>query len=261
MGLAALCFGLVCATGCATTTFVTVDDAPSVSPAVAKRDLGIDYLSSGRTAMALRQLVASLELDPSDPKTHLWLGESYRRKGQVEVAEEFFLEALELASERGGDIRTKHEAQLNLSALLSQVGRYEDSLAFCEALASDPMLSTPWRPLTNCGWALMKLGRFEEARAHFRDALDYFPNYGPALLNLGVLDAKQGHNLAAIRNFERALDRLNASGRAEANFRLGEIFMAMGRRDRAIEHFSAAVKIAPDLDWGSQSQAYLDLLR
>ena len=51
----------------------------AVSRARAQRDLGIDYLSTFKTAMAIRELRASLERDPSDPVTHLWLGEAYRR--------------------------------------------------------------------------------------------------------------------------------------------------------------------------------------
>jgi len=254
-----LCVGLLTATGCAPRT-VSLESQPEVSEARAKRDLGVDYLSTGRTAMAIRQLVASLELDPDDPQTHLWLGEAYRRKGQTEVALEFLEDAIPLAI-RDQDKRTEHQAQLNLSALLSQLGRYEESLEYSEVLAADPTLSTPWRPLSNSGWALMKLGRLDEARTKLVESLEYFPRYGPALLNLGILEAKEGHRLAAIKTLERALPRLNTSGRAEVNYRLGELYVALGQRNRAVEHFQEAVKTAPNLDWGSQSQAYLDLLR
>jgi len=247
--------------GCAVST-TYVPDTSAVSESQAKRDLGIDYLSTGRTAMAIRELQGSLDLDPADPMTHLWLGEAYRRKGQTAKAEIFLRDALALAGDRD-DAVTAQEARLNLSALLSQMGRYEDSLEHCEALAEDPTFSTPWRPLSNCGWALMRLGRLPEARAHFKDALDFFPRFGPALLNLGILEAQEGHRMAAIQMLERALEsgRLRGSGHAEANYRLGELYVALGRRDKAVEHFAAAAKIAPEADWGSQSQAYLDLLR
>jgi len=248
--------------GCAIQTTYTTDASSVVPQSQAKRDLGIDYLSTGRTAMAIRELLASMSMDSSDPQTHLWLGEAYRRKGQTAKAEGYLNDALSIARRRG-DSRTEHEAMLNLSALLSQIGRYEDSLPHCEALAKDPTFSTPWRPLSNCGWALLKLGRLAEARSHFEDALDFFPRFSPALLNLGILDAQEGHRLAAIRNLEKALEarRLGASGYAEANYRLGELYVALGNRAKAVEHFAAAAKVAPEADWGSQSQAYLDLLR
>lgn len=247
--------------GCVTTT--DPDSEPfEVTQAQAKRDLGVDYLSTRRTGMAIRELTQSLALDATDPKTHLWLGEAFRRKGQTDVSEGYLREAIEL-SEARGDVVTTQLARLNLSALLSQMGRYEDALEQCEALSLDPTISTPWRPLSNCGWALMKLGRLDEARAKFQEALTFFPRFGPALLNLGILEAKQGHTIAAIRSLQKAIEsgRLSASGHAEANYRLGELFVGLGRRDRAVTHFRAAAKIAPDADWGSQSQAYLDLLR
>ena len=258
LALAALCVASL--GGCATT--YSSEEEPRVSQSRAKRDLGIDYLSTNRTGMAILQLTASLEMDAEDPQTHLWLGEAYRRKGQTTRAEAFLLDALELAGGRK-DSRAAQEARLNLSALLSQMGRYADAVPHCDALAEDPTFSTPWRPLSNCGWALMKLGRLDEARSRFERALGFYSRFGPALMNLGILESKEGHRLAAIKMFEKALAsrRLNGSGHAEANYRLGELYVALGARAKAVEHFKQAAKIAPDDDWGSQSQAYLDLLR
>jgi len=256
------CVTLLITGACVTPTTYSTEDASIVSEGRAMRDLGIDYLSGGRTAMAIRHLTKSLDLDPTDPVTHTWLGEAYRRKGQSEKAEGYLLEALEISQATDDDL-AEQEARLGLSALLSQMGRYEDALEHCEVLGNDPTYSKPWRPLSNCGWAMMKLGRNAEARQYFRDALDFFPRFSPALLNLGILEAEEGHRLAAIKLLDKALDsgRLNGSGHAEANYRLGEIYVALGRRDKAVEHFSLAAKIAPNADWGSQSQAYLDLLR
>lgn len=240
---------------------ISLDPSPTVSESRAKRDLGVDYLSSQRTAMAIRELKASLALDDRDPETYLWLGEAYRRKGRYEQAEQYLRQALDRAPQ-GAISRVEQEARLTLSALLSQMGRHEESIEHCELLARDPTISTPWRPLNNCGWALLQLGRLDEARAHFTNALDYFPRFGPALLNLGILEAQQGHRLAAIQTFERALEsRLDGPGRAEVGYRLGELYVALGRRDKAVEHFREAAEGAPNIDWGSQAQAYLDLLR
>jgi type IV pilus biogenesis/stability protein PilW len=253
--------GLVLALGGCATPQTVGDDASGPSKARARRDLGVDYLSTHKTAMAIRELRASLEEDASDPVTHLWLGEAYRRKGQTEEARQAFETAAKFAADRK-DIQTEQDARLNLSAILSQMGRYEEALPHCEALSVDPTFASPWRPLTNCGWALIHLGRYDEARQHLVQALDYFPSYGPALLDLGILETKQGHSLAAVTALKKAIasSRLSGAGRAEANFRLGEIFVSLGDREKAIAHFRAAVETGPMLEWGSQSQAYLDLL-
>lgn len=255
---------IVSSVGCLMPDVVSTDGERSVTEAIAKRDLGIDYLSSKRTAMAIRELRTSIRLDPSDPQTNMWLGEAYRRRGRTEEAETYLLEAIRLVDPDDEDeLMTEQAARLTLSALLSQMGRFEDSLEHCEALAADATYATPWRPLTNCGWALLKLGRIDEAQTHFEEALEFFPKFGPALLNLGILQAEQGHALVAINTLERALKsgRLSASALGEANFRLGEIYVGLGRRDKAVEHFRVATTKAPFADWGTQSQAYLDLLR
>lgn len=251
---------ILIASGCAMVQTPN-EDTSIVSNARARRDLGIDYLSSRRTALAIRELRASLEGDPSDPETHLWLGEAYRRKGQTKEALAAFEEAAERAA-RTKNIQVEQDARLNLSALFSQMGKYELALDHCEALSVDPTFSSPWRPLTNCGWALLQLGRLDEARTHLTNALEFFPRYGPALLNLGILETKSNHPLAAVTALEKAIasGRLSSSGRSEANFRLGEIFVSLGDREKAIARFRAAVETGPTLAWGSQSQAYLDLL-
>lgn len=260
VGILAAGLYLAITSGCATTRIVD-GDVPTVSKAHARRDLGIDYLSSHKTAMAIRELRASLDEDPSDPQTHLWLGEAYRRKRENEQARASFEKAATLAAQRE-EIQVEQDARLNLSGLLSQMGRHEEALPHCEALATDPTFTSPWRPLTNCAWALIQLGRYDEARTRLSQALEFFPRFGPALLNLGILEAKQGHNLAAVVALEKAIasERLNGSGRTEANFRLGEIFVTLGDREKAVAHFRAAVEMGPTLEWGSQSQAYLDLL-
>jgi Tfp pilus assembly protein PilF len=260
LAMGTMCLTLLVSSGCAMTT-ISLDEPSSVSQSRAKRDLGIDYLMTKRTGMAIRELTTSLELDPGDPQTHLWLAEAYRRKGQSAAAEQFLIDSIRTAKAEK-DSNTEQHARLSLSALLSQMGRFEDSLEHCEAVAEDPTYSTPWKPLSNCGWALMKLGRLDEARTRFEKALNYFPNFAPGLMNLGILEAKEGHRLAAIKLLQKALDsgRVNASGYAEANYRLGELFVALGRRDKAIDRFREAAKVAPDIEWGSQSQAYLDLL-
>ena len=93
--------------------------------------------------MAIRELKASLDLDAKDPQTHLWLGEAFRRKGKTEEAEKYLLDALRY-SDSDQKVTTRHAARLSLSALLSQQGRYEESLEHCESLVDDPTFSTPW---------------------------------------------------------------------------------------------------------------------
>lgn len=252
----------VCAlgTGCVTTS--SEAEINEHKQAVAIRDVGIDHLSAGRTAMAIRKLQQSLDMDPDDPQTVLWLGEAYRRKGMLARSEEMLLRSIELSSDDTTG-RTHQEAILNLSALYIQMKRYDDAISRSELLIHDPTFGTPWRPLTNRGWAQFQLGSYPEAEQSYRDALDFYPTYWPARLNLGILEQKRGRHVEAIRQFELALEngRLGPDALAEVNYRLAEVYVALGRRQRAIEHFSVAIEQSPYGEWGTQSKSYLELLR
>jgi Tfp pilus assembly protein PilF len=229
--------------------------------AVATRDVGIDHLNQGRTAMAIRKLSEADEIDPTDPVTHLSLGEAYRRKGMLERAEQELLESIALSSDTSDF--NHQETVLNLSALYIQMKRYEDAIAQCELLVHDPTFSTPWRALTNKGWAQLKLGRVDDARKSFQEALDFHPRYAPAHLNLGVLEQKEHRYVPALRHFELASDgnRMPPDAVAEANYRMAEIYVSMGKRKKAIQHFSVALESSPYGAWGTQSRSYLELLR
>lgn len=229
--------------------------------AAATRDVGLDHLRNGRTAMAIRKIRAAIELDPADPGSHLGLGEAYRRKGMLEESEAELLLALEL-SESPSDFNYQ-ETVVNLSALYIQMERYHEAGILCDTLIDDPTFATPWRALTNRGWAEYRLGRLDLARASFEQAIDFHPRYSPAHLNLGIVEQDQRRWMQAIAHYELAVEgnRLPHGALAETNYRMAEAYIAIGQRGKAIEHFSMAIEKSPYGEWGEQSRSYLELLR
>ena len=229
--------------------------------AASVRDVGIDLLYQGRTAMAIRKLQEAATRDPDDPITYLSLGEAYRRKGMLHKAKSNLMRSLELNAD--SQDYNHQETRLNLSVLYIQLGEYEKARVECQQLVDDPTFSTPWRALTNLGWAEYKLGRLGLARQSFEEALEFYPRYAPAHLNLGMLDQTEQRWLAAIRHYELAAEsnRMPAEAIAEANFHMAEIYVSMGQRDKAISYFGLALKGSPYGEWGEQSQSYLELLR
>jgi type IV pilus assembly protein PilF len=261
-GLARLALVLVAAllaTACVTTGGEPVDREEGRAASI--RNVGIDHLQQGRTAMAIRKLVEANDLDPKDPATHLALGEAYRRKGMLDRAEQEYKRAIEV-SPKTNDFN-RQETVLNLSALYIQMKRYDDAIAQCRTLVDDPTFSTPWRALTNMGWAAFKLGQITEARRYLEEALDFHPRYAPANLDLGIVEQQARQYLPALRRFEYAVegDQMPADAIAEANYRMAEIYVALGKRAKAIEHFQVALDRSPYGEWGAQSQSYLELLQ
>lgn len=240
--------------GCASSGPVSPVSEEDARIALAKRNVGIDYLANGRTPMAIRELQFAHELDPDDPVTTHWLGEAYRRRGLLDKALEHMLEAAE-------QLPNDADLNLNLAGLYVQLKRYPEAIEHSQILIDDPTFAAPWKAYTNKGWAELQLGETQKARLSFEQALDFRPSYWPARLNLGILDSQEGRKLQAIVNFEKVLEReLGRSAEAETNYRLGETYISLGRRDKAVQYFKLAAERAPYDRWGQQSEEYLKLL-
>ncbi len=218
-------------------------------------EIGADHLNNGRDADGLREMLRAETLDPRNARVHMGLAEAYKRKGRIEEAEKQLRRVLELHP-------PYHDARLMLSNLYIHLERYEDALSETRVLMDDPTFPGVWRALTNQGWAQFRMGRNAEARGDLELALEYRRHYWPALLNLGILEAQEGHHFEAITLFgEMLASDVRPGALAEANYRIAELYVSTGYRDRAVAHLVAAVDQAANGPWGKKSEEYLKILR
>jgi Tfp pilus assembly protein PilF len=220
-------------------------------------DVGSDHLQNGQIEMALREYLAAAALEPRNPQYQHAVGMAYVRKQHFVEAEQHLRNALEITPDF-------HDARLDLCVLLLGTNRFDAARVEAQRLFDDPTFPGPWRALSNRGWAEYRLGRVDEARESFALARKFNANYWPALLNLGILESEQGRRPEAIQLFEAVLSQrpaLSAEAESEANFRLGEIYVSLGKRTRAVEYLTAAVVKAPSGPWGKKSEQALKLLR
>ena len=259
VGLAAL--SLACASsGWAPSSTASRGDAPDDASRIEKQgaahyNLGTGHLRKGRVAFAIRELRIAENLRPRDKWTQLALAEAYRRKGLWENCEQHLMKALEVDP-------GFQQARLTLSALYIEVGRYAESARQAHMLFEDPTFPSPWAALTNEGWAYYKLGQLHDATKALELATQYHDGYWRAFLNLGIIEAERGNRDKAIRRFERVVAlEPGPLPQAEANYRMAEIYIGMGDRERAVRHLTAAVEQRPSGPWGKRSEEYLDRLR
>lgn len=257
--LAAISVSFLVLSGCWTTT----SSEPEVDPialAGAIRDLGLDQLRQGNYSMAIRKLQRAELKNPEDPLVYYGLGEAFRRKGLLAEAEVNLLKSLELSPDPHA--QSYQLAVLTLSVLYIQQERYEEAVVLCQVLIDDPTYERPWTALTNRGWAQYKSEQFEAARVSYQEALGYRSTYAVAHFNLGILEQEQGRWLEAVRQLDLAAKsrEMSSEARSEAYFRLGEIYMTLGRKDEAIEKFGLAIEKAPDGEWAEKSRSILEVL-
>ncbi len=218
-------------------------------------DIALDHIQKGQIELGLRELLAAERLDPRDKRIQNSLGVTYYRKGRVADGELHLRRALELDPDY-------HEARFNLSVFLLREGRFAECIAEAHRLFDDPTFVAPWRALTTRGWCEYRSGRVEEARRLLELSRDYDARDWSTLLNLGILEADQGNRRQAVALLEQVLAlRPGPGAEAEANYRLGELYAALGERKRAASHLAAAIEKAPNGPWGRKSEESLQRLR
>jgi len=100
------------------------------------------------------------------------------------------------------------------------------------------------RAHTGLGMALTRLGRFDEAMAHFARALKDAPNEPALLTNLGITHLARGQ-------LDQAAEHLKAALAARGDYApavkaMGQLHARKGRFDQALEQYSEAARIDPD---------------
>lgn len=96
------------------------------------------------------------------------------------------------------------------------------------------------------GLALIAQEKFAEAIAPLRKAVEIYPVYDYAWVDLGIAQMRLGEEAAAETSLKRAL-RLNGNN-AEGHLALGALYMGAARGDLARRHLERAVRLKPTLE-------------
>jgi len=238
--------------GCAILTGRTSEE--DARKATARLDVGSDDLKNGRAAVALREFLAAEKLDPRNARVQYALADAYLARGKGPEAEQHARRALALFPDY-------HDARLFLSGVLLLEGRYADVIPECNRLINDATFPAPWSALTNRAWAEYKLGRAAQARETLSQAREYRRDYWPATLVLAILEGDAGHQSEAIRLYQEIIAQApGASVEAEVNYRLAEVYVALGQRTLAKNHLTTSVARAPESQWAKRSRETLERL-
>jgi protein O-mannosyl-transferase len=147
-----------------------LDINPKYTPAM--DSMGLVLMRMDQPQKAMKYYRRAIELDPKFAEVRYHYGIALEKIGDTDAAEEQYAKAVQLKPNYA-------EAEYNLASILLKAGR-EPGLA--ASLLADAVQQHPNRAEyhTNFAVALYDLGRFDEARAEVRIALQLNPNLAPA---------------------------------------------------------------------------------
>ena len=150
------------------------------------------------------------------------------------------LQALEMAAQLLPNDAGAHN---NLANALGRLGRLDEAVAhYRRTLRQRPDFAEAHN---NLGHALLDLGQFDGAAASCRRAAELKPGLAEAHDNLGSAQLALGRLDDALASYRRALEI--EPGFAEAHSNLGNVWLELGRIDEALASHRRALAIDPNL--------------
>ncbi len=177
---------------------------------------GLRYYYREQFEPALEKFQQAIELEPSDPRHHFFVANSYKHLGQFDKAEIAYREALELSP----DYIT---ARRRLAFLYFDNGRWEKAQEEFEQLTQDAPGEFEYRH--HYAITLYQLDQIERAREEFYRARELRPDSPEVFYYLGRISLDRGEYINAVSRFDRAVD--GKSGEGRYHFHRGLAFFRM----------------------------------
>jgi lipopolysaccharide assembly protein B len=208
--------------------------------------LGLNFLVSNQIDLAIEELAQAASLDADALEVHMILGNLYREKGQVGKA----ITVHQALLQRPTLTKIEHAYVLLCIGLDYKRGGFVDRAleAFNEVLRLDPANS----------YALVNLQKLHEEQHQWSDAYDtrqrlskltHTESKNESILaflenEIGLEAMRRKDYVEATRRFEGAID-LDARA-VPAYLNLGDVRLAQGREQDAVDIWERLVNIAPD---------------
>jgi len=199
--------------------------------AVINVQLASGYIQRGDLKVAEQKLLKAIEFDDEYVPAYTTMAVLMTMLGKLDKAEDYYEEALDL------DPRDP-ELQNNYGAFLCNVGKLNEAFEQFKQAMNNKFYATPEAAHANMGYCMMKGKRpnYHEAEKHLRAALKQNPNMATALLAMGELGIEMKKYLMARAYMQRyhALIRPSAHSlwvQVQAEHALGdkEYFLKISR--------------------------------
>jgi len=193
---------------------------------------------------AARLMERGVQLDPTNPRCHFYLGKAYDEMGQYRRAIQVYQHALAM----------KLQDDKVYSRLGTDYLRVHDLPKAVEAMVhANDINPADLENFRNLGIAYMQMGRKDDAERTFKAITAQNDRYAPAYDGLGLLALQRADNETARRKFEKALQVDPKEVVALLN--LGMLYQKTGNQERAIYYFQNFLTKAPPQQFGAEFPA------
>lgn len=202
MAAALLLVAVLSLTACTTVMEADISPENLAKAAELNAQLGIAYMNEGQMEFARIKLEKGLEQNPRSPLVHSGLAVYNERLRDLELAEQHFRRAQELAVAQGSSGAESN----NLARYLCAQKRFDEANTFFNIAINDRHYQNKEMVFTNAGLCQVEQGDDEAAAEFLRSALNINRTHPPALLAMSSIAFRQ-KSMPLAKNY---IDRYHA---------------------------------------------------
>ncbi|WP_245395232.1 type IV pilus biogenesis/stability protein PilW [methane-oxidizing endosymbiont of Gigantopelta aegis] len=173
-------------------------EASTDEQAQVQLQLGVRYLEMGMLTEAREKLLNAERYDSQNAEVQDALAVLSERLGQREDADHHYRRAIELNPQ-------SYSSKNNYGRFLCEAGRFDEGFKLLQEALDNPLNNRKWYAQTNIGLCYLKQGQTDLAEQAFRHALQYQPDYAPALQQMQKISYQNRRYMSARAFLQRYL--------------------------------------------------------
>lgn len=201
--------------------------------------LGVSFLSQGKKAQALEQLLKAKELDGKNPMVHNHLGLAYYFLNEYEHSIISLKNALSLKANYS-------EAHNNLGRVYIAIKDFEEARKHLNIAASDLTYQNKDKVWLNLGLSYFFQNQYKKSENFFLKSISMNRNNCLAYNYYGRAQVEQEHFKAAAKALDQAIYHCRKRGFDEPHYYSAIAFFRLGYKAKAISRLEEGRKKFPD---------------
>ena len=204
-----------------------------------KMEIGVSHLQRNNLPLALKELLAALELDPKNPYVQNNLGIVYFLREKFDLSVKYFSEAVNLSP-------TFTEAKNNLARVYIEQKQYSKASRLLDEVLADLTYTNTHSAYFNYGILYFNQNKFDQAKMYLSKILN--ENREDCYTQVYYARSLMETNSAklAAEQFDKATQYCMIEQVDDAHFFGAIAYYRIGNKQKALARFEELVKIFPE---------------